>query len=617
MATSRLDQLLGPGRIAVCDGAMGTQLYGKGVFINRSFDELNLSSPDLVRSVHEDYIEAGADVIETNSFAANRYKLAPHGLEGMVAQINAEAARIARSAVGDGPTLVAGSIGPLGVRIEPWGAVSVEEARAAFREQAGALLEGGVDLLILETFYHLPELREAVLAIRELSDSVPVVAQVTVTEEGSTPEGIEPAAFARTISEWDVDAVGVNCGVGPVATLDALEEMGAATELPLSAMPNAGRPRMVHGRNIYMSSPEYMASYARRFIKAGVRLVGGCCGTESQHIRAIREAVIAVRPEARPVAVTADEVAKAGGQPLPLAEKSLLGRRLAGGEFALCVQVRPPRGHDVEASLRAVRELKAGGVEILTLPEGRGGARMPPIAMAAICQREADVETLVGYACRSRTLLRMQSELLGAYALGLRNLLLVTGDPPTLGDFPDTRAGLEVDSIGLTNMVGRLNLGLDVGGSPIGGPTSFLIGVHFDPFAIDTEEETRRCEWKVDAGAEVAMLPPILDAEAFDRFLGRTEHCRIPLIATVPLLTSYRAAETIRRRTGQTDVPDEVLGRLRRAEREGKEDEVGLAVTLETVETLRPKVQGLQVVTPEEMPAAEMLKVVEAIRARI
>jgi homocysteine S-methyltransferase len=594
---SRLTKLLGPKGVAVCDGAMGTMLYARGVFINRSFDELNLSQPDLVAQIHKEYVQAGADVVETNTFGANKFKLAAHGLEGLVSQVNSEGARIARGAVGDN-VLVAGAMGPLGVRIEPWGPVSVEEAREAFKEQAKALIDGGVNLLILETFYHLPELREAVLAIRELSTEIPLVASVTVTEEGSTPEGIEPDAFTRTISEWDVDAIGVNCSVGPVAALEAIEEMRAATELPLAAMPNAGAPRNVHGRNIYMSSPDYMASYARRFVKAGVRLVGGCCGTDPGHVRAMKEAVLAIRPEAgkRPPALTDAEVAKAAVTPVELAGKSRLGQALAAGEFAVCAQVRPPRGPRTQRAVNRARLLADGGVGCISVPEAGGASRMPTFAAGLILERELEIEVLVEYACRHRTLLRMQSELIGAHALGLRNLLLVTGPPLTMGEHPDALADVEVDSIGLTNMVHRLNQGLDVGGNPLGEATSFLIGIKLDPYAVDLEHEIRRFEWKVGAGAEVAITPPVLDVEAFKRFLDEIAHCRIPVIASVPLLSDFRGAERLRRQVGPTGVPRPLLDRLRQAEAAGQEAQVGLEISMETARALREHVQGVQVV---------------------
>ena len=608
---NRLNELLGEDGIAVCDGAMGTMLYARGVFVNRSFDELNLSNPDMVRSVHREYVEAGADLIESNTFSANRFKLAPHGVEDMVRQINVAGVRLAREAAGP-ETLVAGSMGPLGVRIEPWGPVSTEEARAAFAEQAAALLEGeGVDLFILETFFHLPELEQAVKAIRELTDK-PIVAQVTVTEEGNSPEGLPPASFGRTIAEWGVDAVGVNCGVGPAATLEAIEELRGALDLPLSAQPNAGQPRNVGGRNMYLTSPEFMASYARRFVKAGVRLVGGCCGTTPDHVRAIKEAVVAARPAARPRQAAAPEHARVAAEAIPRAEKSLLAARLETKQFPVCVRVVPPRGWDPEATLELVRTLRDGGVDLISFPETPGPARMAPFAIAQVCQRELGIEAVVEYTARHRTLLRMQSELLGAYALGLKNIVLVTGPPPTLGEYPDATAHLEVDSIGLTNMVRRLNGGLDVGGRSIGRPTGVHVGVHVDPAAIDPDHELRRYEWKADAGAEFALTSPILDVRDLAAFLPRLGAARIPILASVPLLSSYRDAERLRREIGAGEPSQQSLARLLRAEQEGREREVSLEIAIDLARGLRPLVEGLQIVVSDER-AGDALKLIAAL----
>jgi len=596
MAKDRLSALLGPDGIAVCDGAMGTMLYAKGVFINRSFDELNLSQPDLVRSVHEAYVEAGADVIETNTFSANRYRLAAHGLEGMVGQINTEAVRLARLATEGSQALVAGSMGPLGVRIEPWGPTSVGEAQAAFAEQALALIDGGVDLIILETFSNLPELKTAVDAIRTISTEIPLVASVTVTQEGATPEGVEPESFARTIDDWDVDAIGVNCSVGPVATFEAIEDVRSSTSKPLCAMPNAGAPREVGGRLIYLSSPEFMASYARRFVKAGVRIVGGCCGTGPEHIRAIKDAVIAVRPEATRPALTADEVAKRAQPAVPLAEKSRLGKLLAAKELALVVQVPAARGCDAQETIDYARGLKDAGCDLLAISEGTQHARMPPLATAQILTREVGVECVIEYACRERTLMRMQSDLLGAHALGLRNLLLVTGATGNPGD-PRQGTPPEIDSIGLTNMVHRLNQGLDVGGSTLGGATRFVAGVHFHPYAMDLDHELRRIAWKVDAGAEFALTPPIYNLDGFLKALDRLKGYLVPVIATVTPLASYRDAEHMRRLSGPDGVPDDVLERLREAERSGSAHKVGEEITRGIVDAVRERVAGLQILS--------------------
>jgi methionine synthase / methylenetetrahydrofolate reductase(NADPH) len=613
MAGNRFNALFGKTGVVVCDGAMGTMLYERGVFVNRSFDELNLTKPDLVLEVHKEYMKAGSDLIETNTFSANRFKLAPHGLDDSIVRINREGVALARAAAGPNG-LIAGSIGPLGVRIEPWGPVSRDEARAAFREQAAALLDGGgVDLFMLETFYNLPELEQAVLALRELTQDVPIAALVSVTEEGTTPEGLPPAAFGSAIAEWDVDAIGVNCGVGPITTLEAIEELSDAVTLPIVAQPNAGQPRNVHGRNLYLTSPEYLASYARRFIKAGARLVGGCCGTSPEHIRAIKEAVAAVRPSVRKTPSGRVLRSQLKIEPVERSAKSSLARRFAEASFPICVRVHTPRGCDASETITQVQSLKEGGVEEISVPEVLGSGRLAPFVLAQLIQRETGHETIVEYSCRHRTLLRMQSELLGAYALGLRNVVLVTGAAPTLGEAPDATANLEVDSIGLTNMVRRLNQGQDIGGRSLGKPTAIHIGVHLDPSALDQEHELRRFRWKVDAGADFAVTPPILDVDGLAAFLPKIADCRIPILASVPLLASLRDAERLRRETGAGQIATEILERLRAAEPKGRVAEVGLEIATEIARKLRPLVDGLQIVTPAG-DHARALRLTQALR---
>jgi homocysteine S-methyltransferase len=436
---------------------------------------------------------------------------------------------------------------------------------------------------------------------------------VSVTEEGTTPEGIPPDTFGPTIADWGVDGIGINCGVGPIATLEALEELSDVVDLPLVAQPNAGQPRNIDGRNLYLSSPDYLASYARRFVKAGVRMVGGCCGTTPEHIKAIKAAVAAAKPSARKRPSARNKRPETQVQPIPLLEKSLLAKRLAGGTFPVCVRVHTPRGWEPGETLAEIRALKAGGVEEFSIPEILGSGRMMPLALAQFVQREIGDETIVEYSCRFRTLIRMQSELLGAYALGLKNIVLVTGAAPSLGEAPDATANLEVDSIGLTNMVRRLNQGLDIGGRSLGQPTGFHIGVHVDPFALDRAHEIRRFEWKVDAGAEFAVTPPVLDTQGIAEFLAETEHCRIPVLASVPLLSSLRDAERLRRETGAARIPDETLERLREADKQGKVAEVGLELASETARALRPLVEGLEIVTPEG-DHQRALRLVEALR---
>src|SRR5690606_21528258 len=526
-------ELIADGRPHVFDGAMGTMLYARGVYINRCYDELNLREADIVRDVHRAYVRAGAEILETNSFGANRVKLARYGLEKETHAINARGAEIARSAGGD-RVAVAGAIGPLGIRIEPYGPTSVDEAVSYFREQAEGLLEGGVDLFVLETFGDLLEIQQAVRAVRSVCD-LPIVAQMVLKEDGSTALGMDVGVFAQRLEEAGVDVVGMNCSVGPAAMLDAVDVLIKATNRPLSAQPNAGLPREVDGRKIYMASPEYMATYAAQMIRKGVRFVGGCCGTTPDHIREITAAVRMLSPATRQFRVVTPEpeVEEAGVQPVPLAERSHWGRKIAQGEFVTTVEIVPPRGADPSRMLEGVRLLKEAGIDGVNVPDGpRAQSRMGVIATSVLIQQQVGIEPVIHYCCRDRNLLGMLSDLLGAQALGLRNLLLITGDPPKMGPYPEATAVFDIDAIGLTNLVTRLNRGVDPGGSSIGEPTSFVVGVGVNPGAADFEHEMNRFYWKVDAGAEYAIIQPVFDLAQLFRFLERIEQegLRIPII---------------------------------------------------------------------------------------
>ncbi len=591
--------LLRDDHVVVFDGAMGTMLYAKGVPLNHCYDELCLSNPALVRDIHAQYVRAGAQVIETNTFGANRYKLASHELADKVTQINTRAVEIARAEARTG-VLVAGAIGPLGLKIEPWGPTSVEEAREAFREQAQALAQAGVDLFVLETFSDLNEIHQALRAVRDVAD-LPVIAQMTVQEDCTSLYGTTPEVFTQRLDAWGADAIGINCSVGPLVMLQTLERMVGHTQRPLSVQPNAGIPRNVEGRNIYLASPEYMAEYARRFILTGARIVGGCCGTTPAHIRAIANAVRALRP--RRAHVIVHEPPKAEGEPpsaaIPREAKSPFAAKLASGEFVTCVELVPPRGHGVARVLERARKLKQAGIDAVNIPDGpRASARMSPLALAVLLEREAGVETILHYACRDRNLVGMQSDLIGAFALGLRNLLLVTGDPPKLGDYPDATAVFDVDSIGLTNMVKRLNEGLDLGGNSIGHPTAFHIGVGVNPGAVDLDYELRRFAYKVEAGAEFAITQPIYDPRLLEGFLRRIEGFDIDLIVGIWPLVSLRNAEFIAHEVLGTKVPPIVLERMARAEEAGGASEEGVAIAREVLAQVRPMVQGVQVAAP-------------------
>jgi methionine synthase / methylenetetrahydrofolate reductase (NADH) len=586
--------------VIVFDGGVGTFLYEKGVFINTCFDELDLTHPDLVAEVHREYVNAGADVIETNTFGANRFKLAPYGLEAKAYEIAQAGARLAKK-VAQEQALVAGSVGPLGVQIEPLGKLSFDEAKDAFREQIRGLLDGGADLVILETFGHVPEIVQAVRAVRELSADVPLVAQVTINDDGSLVSGASLETFVKALLLYPVDVIGLNCSVGPKAMLEALESLKPLSSLPLSVQPNAGLPQRIGGRNLYLASPEYMAEYAKRFILTGAAIVGGCCGTNPEHIKAIRRAVQALHPTRRmdipktDLKVTAAEAVTVIDQ----RDKSRLANKLVRREFVRLVELVSPRGVSPAQQVAKARKLFHSSIDAINIPDGpRASARMSALALAVIIQREVGIETLLHFACRDRNVIGMQSDLLGAWALGLRNILAITGDPPKLGNYPDATAVFDVDSIGLANLVKRLNHGLDLAGNPIGEPTGFSIGVGVNPGAINLDEELRRLDWKIEAGAEYLITQPVFDLRILEQFMKRIAHVRLPLVCGIWPLVSYRNAEFMNNEVPGASVPPDILERMRRTTTKEEGFLEGVKIARETYEQIRGEVAGVQLSAP-------------------
>ncbi len=583
----------------LCDGATGTLLYAKGIFINRCYDELNESQPDLIRQLHHEYLQAGAEIIETNTFGGNSFRLGRHSLENRVREINLAGVRVAREAAKSFDVWVAGSVGPLGIRIEPLGKTSFDEARAAFREQIAALVEGGVDLLMLETFGYVEELHQAILAAREVNPRIPVVAHVTIDEDGNCLDGSTPESFTPRIESWGVDVIGCNCSVGPVAMLEVIERVRGLTSLPLAAQPNAGMPRSVEGRNIYLCSPEYMASYARKFVAAGVRLVGGCCGTTPEHIRVMKSALRAgeARAKASPSKTQSEAVVNATPA-VPLEKRSRLGAKIAAGEFLTMVEIVPPKGIDVRKEVEGARFLKSVGVDAINIPDSpRASARMSNQALSLLVQQEVGIEAILHYTCRDRNVLSMQSDLLGAAALGIHNLICITGDPPKMGNYPDATAVFDVDAIGLVNIVHNLNRGLDIGGNPLGTGTSFVIGVGANPGVPNIDEEIKRFEYKVEAGAECAVTQPVFDLKLLEAFLRRIEHCKIPVIAGIWPLVSVRNAEFMKNEL-RVSVPDSILERMAGARTPEAAREEGIAIAREMLVAVRDMVQGAQISAP-------------------
>ncbi len=581
----------------LCDGAMGTLLYAKGIFINRCYDELNVSQPDLIRTIHQEYLHAGADVIETNTFGANSFRLSKHGCVDKLVDVNRQGVRLAREAAKSFDALVAGAVGPLGVRIEPLGKISLAEARAAFHEQIAALNEEGVDLLILETFGYLEELHQAILAAREVNPQLPIVAQVTIDEDGNCLDGSAPEHYGPQIEAWGADVVGCNCSVGPVAMLDAVERVRAVTTAPLSAQPNAGMPRSVEGRNIYLCSPEYMAEFARRFVDVGVRLIGGCCGTTPEHIHVMKAFLRAVSGGT----MARKPAALAKAQPVevpPLRERSLMGRKIADGEFLTMVEIVPPRGTDGSREIDGARFLKSVGVDGVNIPDSpRASARMSNQALCLLVQQQVGIEPILHYTCRDRNVLGIQSDLLGASAIGIRNLICITGDPPKMGDYPDATAVFDVDAIGLVNIVHNLNRGLDIGGNPIGASTKFVIAVGANPGSPNIDEEIRRFEYKVEAGAELAVTQPVFDIRLLEEFLRRIEHCRIPVVAGIWPLTSTRNAEFMKNEL-RVSIPDEIFARMAKVTTVDAARAEGVAIARDMLAAVRHMVQGAQIAAP-------------------
>jgi len=600
-------RLLDPQQVIVFDGAMGTMLYNKGVFINQCYDELNVRAPDLVRDVHKAYKKAGAEVLETNTFGANRIKLAQYGLESQVADINRAAARIARE-VADDDILVAGAVGPLGIRLEPFGPTSLDEARTVFREQLQALKDGGCDLFILETFADVHEIEQAILAAHEVDPTIPVIAQMTIGSDCHTPYGVSVEDLTQSLDAFGADVIGLNCSVGPQIILDAIEKMAPTSRRKLSAQPNAGMPRDVSGRSMYMASPEYMATYAHHLVQAGAKIVGGCCGTTPEHIAAMVEGVRPLSP--RQPRVPARERRQAqpdlppenpGVPPVPLADRSKWGGKIARGEFVTSVEIVPPRGVDASKMLRDTAALRDAGVDAVNVPDGpRAQSRMGALLTSVLIEQQVGIETVIHYCCRDRNLLGMLSDLLGAAAVGLRNLLLITGDPPKMGPYPNATAVFDIDAIGLTNLVNQLNHGLDPGGNAIGAPTQFAIGVGVNPAALDPAQELKRFEWKVEAGAEYAITQPVFDVEQLEKFLTTIEHTRIPIVAGIWPLVSLRNAEFLANEVPGVVVPGRIIERMRAASAKSKEHGVaeGIAIAREMLERVRPHVQGVQVSAP-------------------
>lgn len=583
--------------LLVADGAMGTMLYARGVFINRCFDELNLSSPDLVRGVHAEYLEAGAELLETNTFGAHRLKLGPHGLEGQVVKINREGARLARQAA-QGRAWVAGSIGPLGKPLKPYGSIGRHEALEAYREQVQGLVEGGVDLFLLETMPSLDMALVALEAVRAQSQ-LPVGVSLTFNDEGTTFYGERPEDVVAELEKRGVALVGANCSQGPQPMLETVQRMAAAARSArIAAMPNAGSPARVEGRYVYLCTPEYMAVYARRYLEAGVTVVGGCCGTTPAHIRDLVRSVRMVQPAREVAAVSVPARAKEAQPPVPREERSPLARKL-GRSFVVSVELDPPRGADPARLLDRAQYCRENEIDAINVADGpRASARMSAQSLCVLMQQKVGIDTILHYTCRDRNLLGIQSDLLGAYALGIRNVLAITGDPPKLGDYPDATAVYDVDSIGLIRILSHLNHGCDLAGNPIGPPLGLHVGCGADPSKPDLEKEVRRLEEKVRAGAEYIMTQPVYDPRTVEAFLGMIRHLQTPVLIGILPLYSHKNAEFLHNEVPGMRIPEDIRERMRVAGSGEQAQLTGVRIAQEALLAAREQAQGAYIMPP-------------------
>ena len=602
------------------DGAMGTMLYSKGIYINRCFDELNLSASSLVQGIYEEYLIAGAEILTTNTFGANYLKLRPHGFEGKIREINREGARLAKE-IARGRAFVAGSIGPLGVRIAPLGNFSIEEAKEIFTKQILGLLEGRVDLFVLETFSDINEIKQLIKTIRSICQ-LPIIAQMTINEQGNTLLGATPETIAEELDKIGVEVMGINCSVGPQPILQSLVRMSKMTKTKLSAEPDAGAFKIIDERIFYLSTPEYFAEYTKRFIQSGITLIGGCCGTTPAHIKAMASAMRALQPSKTEIVIITpeDEHLDKNGktiQPIPRAEKSKFAAKLVAGKFVTCVEMSPPRGANPARALKGAKLLKENNVDVVNIPDGpRASARMSPMALATLLLNKVGIEPLVHYCTRDRNLLGMQSDLLGAHALGLHNILIITGDPPKLGNYPNATAVFDVDSIGLVRIVHNLNRGLDLAGNYIKSATALHIGVGANPGAIDIEKEIDRLYQKVDNGAEYILTQPLFEMELFINFLERTKDIKVPLLVGILPLASYHNAEFLHNEVPGMSIPKHIRERIRKAPDSKAQKQIGIEIAREALTQFKDLVQGVYVMPPFGSYKAA-LKVLEVVKDKI
>lgn len=585
--------------LVLLDGAMGSLIYEKGVFIDKCYDELNMSRPELIRSIHEEYIRAGAKVIETNTYGANRFKLKSHNLQDQIEEINSKGVELAREASGEN-VYVAGSMGPLGEELQPLGEIALEQVYDAYKEQAEYLNNAGVDLFIIETIQDIREMEQAILAIRSVSE-LPVVAMMTVGEDGKTRYGLDLEDITGKLLKSEASVIGLNCTVGPKPMLDFVEHMIKVSDKPICIMPNAGRPQYTDGRMIYLSTPEYFSVYTKRFIDLGVRMLGGCCGTTPEHIGKMANALAMKQTRIQhSINIGVKPVSEEPlPDPVPQEEKSGLAKKISSGEQVVLIEMVPPRSTDTSKSLEGAILLKESKVDAINIPDGpRASARMTGLALSVLLEQKVGIETVIHYTCRDRNLLGMQSDLLGASVLGARNILAITGDPPMIGDYPQATAVFDIDAIGLVHLINNLNHGIDVGEKRIGEPTSFFTGVGVDPNSVNLENEIKRLKMKKEAGAEYVITQPVFDVDSLESFLEKADMEGLYLIAGIWPLVSLRNAEFMKNEVPGVFVPDSVIKYIGKYETREDQLKAGVEIAQSMVDKVLSFVNGIQVSAP-------------------
>jgi homocysteine S-methyltransferase len=587
--------------LLVFDGAMGSLLYERGVFVMQNFEQLNVTRPDIVSKIHEDYVAAGAQVIETNTYGANSFRLDRHGLGDQVRVFNAAGARLARKVAGE-EVWVAGSMGPSGLVPGVATKTEMDLAFATFAEQAAALVEGGADLLMIETFRHLEEVRVAIQAARQVAPDTPIIASMNFDASEAVADGSSPETVATMLKHWGTDGIGVNCGDGPQIALAIAERM-RSVGLPLCVQPNAGLPRTVDGRLLYMATPEYFDVFARRTVQIGATMIGGCCGTTPEHVRWMAKS-------GRMLGEHSVLVGRAGSarqaevmtlrEPAPLAERSAFAAKIAAGKFVVSVEVNPAPGLDPSRALEGAKMLLDAGVDIVNVADApRAVARMSNLAFCSLLLDRYGIQPILHVCGRDRNLLGQMAHLLGAHAIGIRNLVIITGDPPKVGDYPEATAVYDLDAIGLLQMASNMNRGIDPAGKPLpGGQTSFLLATGLEPGAADVDKEISRLERKKAAGAEIVMTQPIFQTALLDQVLRRIEHLALPVLVGVLPLVSYKNAEFLHNEVPGMQIPEEIRERMRRTPGGEAARKAGVQIAREMLFAVRDRVQGAYLMPP-------------------